>query len=119
MQRESSSSVRIYYPKFSKEEVIQKLKQGVKALEEKLPLSSMVLFGSYAKGNYTASSDIDLLVVYKGTERADAFAIVKKTLAIPMLEPHVYSEFEYEKMKDVVLRMIEDGITIVESITSK
>lgn len=112
MQKKSSSSVRIYYPKFSRQEIIQKLKQGINNLAERLPFSRVILFGSYAKGNYTASSDIDLLVVYKGKKRADAFSIIKKSLAIPMLEPHLYSEDEYEKMRDVVSRMIEGGIVI-------
>jgi len=35
-------------------------------LKKELPVSLIVLFGSYAKDNYTAKSDIDLLVVYRG-----------------------------------------------------
>jgi len=112
MQKKSSSSVRIYYPKFSKEEVIQQLKKGMKTLDGKLPLSNVTIFGSYVKGNYTASSDIDLLVIYKGTERSDAFAVVKKNLALPRLEPHVYSENEYEKLNHTITKMIEGGVVL-------
>jgi predicted nucleotidyltransferase len=49
-------------------------------LEKKLPLSRVVLFGSFANGNYTVSSDVDLLVVYKGKAKHEAFSIVKKTM---------------------------------------
>lgn len=112
MQKESSGSVRIFYPRFDKEVLIQKLKTKLEDLARKLPLSFVVLFGSYTRGNYTVASDVDLLIVYRGKERKDAFATVKKTLDIPLLEPHVYSEHEYEKLKKVISRMIADGVVL-------
>jgi predicted nucleotidyltransferase len=92
--------------------LIEKLKEKLDFLEEKLPLLLVVLFGSYAKGNYTVASDIDLLIIYKGEERKDAFAIAKKTLNIYSLEPHVYSEDEYEKLKGSIHKMIENGVVL-------
>jgi predicted nucleotidyltransferase len=71
MRKRSSSSVRIFYPKFDKETLIQNLQKKIEELVGKLPLSLVVLFGSYAQGNYTVASDVDLLVVYKGKERKD------------------------------------------------
>lgn len=112
MLKKSSNSVRIYYPKFDRECLIQKLKERLGALEEKLPLQLVVLFGSYAKGNYTVASDIDLLIVHKGEERKDAFAIVKKTFSIPRLEPHVYSEDGYERLKGTISKMLENGVVL-------
>jgi predicted nucleotidyltransferase len=94
--------------------LIQKLKEELKKLEDKLPLALVVLFGSYAKGNYTAASDVDLLVVYKGEEREDAFATVKKTVSIPRLEPHIYSEREYEGLAGTLNRMIEGGVMLYD-----
>jgi len=38
-------------------------------LKERLYLLLVVLFGSYAEGNYTVASDVDLLVVYDGEKR--------------------------------------------------
>jgi len=112
MRKESSSSVRIFYPKFDRKELIQKLKKKIEELAKEIPLSLVVLFGSYAHGNYTVGSDIDLLVVYKGKERKDAFATVKKTLSISLLEPHVYSENEYEKLRIVIAPMIAKGVVL-------
>ena len=112
MRKEPSSSVRIFYPKFDKEELIQKLKKKMEELAGKLPLSLVVLFGSYARGNYTVASDVDLLVVYRGKERKDAFATVKRTLDIPLLQPHVHSEDEYERLGEVIGRMIADGVVL-------
>jgi len=112
MRKESLSTVQIFYPKYDKEELLQKLKKKIKELSGKIPLSFIVLFGSYAQGNYTVASDIDLLVVYRGKEREDAFATVKKILDIPSLEPHIYSGDEYKRLKPVISRMIANGIVL-------
>lgn len=112
MQKGSSSSVRVFYPRFDKKGLIEELKKRLDGLQKKLPLSLVVLFGSYAKGNYTVASDIDLLVVYKDRVRKDAFAMVKKVLNIPLLEPHVYSEDEYKGLKEVINRMIASGVVL-------
>jgi len=92
--------------------LIQKLKRNLGDLAKELPLSFVVLFGSYAKGNYTVASDVDLLIVYLGRKRKDAFMVVKKTLDIPLLEPHVYSEDEYERLREGIARMIARGIVL-------
>jgi hypothetical protein len=81
-------------------------------LDERLPLLHVVLFGSYARGNYTVASDVDLLVIYRGAHRGDAFAITKKVLNIPALEPHIYSEEEFQAARDRVTRMTEGGIVL-------
>jgi len=115
MQKESPSSVRIFYPKFDKEELIQKIKKKIGELVKELPLSLVVLFGSYAHENNTVASDVDLLMVYRGKERKDAFAMVKKTLDIHLLEPHLYSEDEYERLRGIIDRMIADGVVLFSS----
>ena len=115
MPNESSSSVRIFYPNYNKEEIIERIKDALNELNEKIELSKVVLFGSYAKGNYTAASDIDLLVVYRGNPEEDPFRLVKKTLHISRLEPHIYREDEYEKAKDVVEKMEKDGVVLWEN----
>jgi hypothetical protein len=119
MRRGSSSSVRVFYPKFNQQELIQKLKDRLQVLRDILPLSLVVLFGSYARGNYTVASDADLLIVYKGEERPDAFASAKKALDIPLLEPHVYSEGEYERLKEAVNRMVEGGVVLLSDMPTK
>jgi hypothetical protein len=37
---------------------------------------------------------------------------MKKTLEIPLLEPHVHSEEQYEKLKPTIDRMIADGVVL-------
>jgi predicted nucleotidyltransferase len=91
------------------------LQQRLRILREKLPLTRAVLFGSYAKGRHTIASDIDLLLVYAGENRPDAYALVKRTLHLPRLEPHLYTEMEYERVKDMVERMTRGGVSLAIS----
>lgn len=59
-----------------------------------------ILFGSFARGDYHAGSDVDLLIV-KHTDRpfvergAEVLGVCKSTLPI---EPLVYTPAEFERM---------------------
>lgn len=90
------------------------LRERLPRLAEQLSLRKAVLFGSYAKGNFTVASDIDLLLVYAGPPRDDAYALAKKTLAIPHLEVHAYSEEDYGRLRETICRMEEEGIVLLE-----
>ena len=57
-------------------------------MEGKLPISRMILFGSYARGRYTAGSNA--VVVYGGSESYDAYKVVMNEVRVPRLEPRVY-----------------------------
>ena len=115
MPKKSSDSVQIFYPELNKEEVVKRLSENLEALKNRLHLSLVSLFGSYARENYTVASDIDLLVVYKGKEIKDAYNIIKKSFNIPHLEPHVYTEAEFEEMADTVRKMIKDGVVLYKA----
>ena len=112
MRKGSSSSVRVFYPEFDRAEIIQILSERLRELKKRLPLVQVTLFGSYAKGNYTVGSDIDLLIVYAGEERPDAYALVKQTLGLPRLEPHLYTEAEYRQARDKLTKMSEGGVVL-------
>lgn len=109
MPRESSTSVRIFYPELSREDLLHRLRLRLPALAEKLPLLRVLLFGSYASGRFTRASDVDLLVVYQDPPRDDAYALVRQTLRSPRLEPHVYSLAEYTAGKATLQRMERGG----------
>ena len=111
MCRRSSSSVKVFYPKYDRDKVIKHIKSKIDKLSKELPLRLVALFGSYSKGNYTVASDIDLLIVYDKSNK-DAYKIVKKVIDLPMLEPHVYSYDEYDKIKERIDKMIKDGVII-------
>jgi len=113
MHKRSSSSVRVFYPKLDSTELVRILSQELKKLTARLPLVRVVLFGSYAKGNYTVGSDVDLLIIYQGDPQpSSAYATVKSTLNIPRLEPHLYTKSEYRILKETIDRMSAGGIVL-------
>ncbi len=109
MQKKSSGSVQVFYPRFDKETVIEHIDKKMPELKKALPVCLVALFGSYARGNYSVSSDIDLLVVYRGEKKEDAYNKVKKIIDLHCLEPHVYTEKEYLSMKETIDKMIKGG----------
>lgn len=112
LHKPSSSSVKVFLPKYTQEEVLQTLRARMPLLLERLPVRWVVLFGSYAKGNYTAFSDIDILVVYAGEPREDAFALVKRTFGLAGLEPQVLSEQEFRAVLPVWRKMLQESISV-------
>ncbi len=114
MPTKSSGSVRIFYPAFDRPDLVRTLQGRLDRLKSRLPLVRVVLFGSYARGTHTVASDVDLLVVYRGRPRPNAYGTVKRTLAVPRLEPHLYTETEYAVARATVDRMTRDGITLLE-----
>jgi len=76
MPERSSSSVRVFYPRFDRAWLLQTLRARVDRLRALLPVRRVVLFGSYASGRSTVASDVDLLVVYDDPPRADAYALL-------------------------------------------
>lgn len=48
--------------------------------KKKYPLESIFLFGSYARGEQTAKSDVDLFVTFSGTVTLFDFLDLKKDL---------------------------------------
>lgn len=112
MPKRSSGSVRIFYPEYDREKVLEIIRNSLPQLLKVLPVRLVVLFGSYAKGNFTAFSDVDLLVVYSDPIREDAYKTVKKTIKLKGLEPHVYSLSEYKQIEKTIAKMIEDGVVV-------
>lgn len=94
MPSTSSGSATIFFPRHDRDEIIARLEQGVEAFREELPLRRVVLFGSQTTGRATAASDVDVLVVYDGPPREDAFALVKKAIPQVGVEPHLYTTEE-------------------------
>lgn len=117
MRKRSSSSAKVYSPAFDRAELIAHLRAKMPALRAVLPITRVVLFGSYASDRYTAASDIDLLVVYAGASQPDAYARVRRALNLRRLEPHVYAESEYHQVQDVLQRMTRDGIALYPQTT--
>lgn len=112
MPKRSSSSVKVFYPRYRHPQLVEVLQEKLPQLATVLPLRRVVLFGSWATGRETAFSDIDLLVIYSGPRREEAYKLARESLNLRGLEPHIYSEEETEKMKPTLDRMTKDGIIL-------
>ncbi|MEM3607298.1 MAG: nucleotidyltransferase domain-containing protein [Candidatus Bathyarchaeia archaeon] len=104
--------MKVYYPKFSPEELVRRVRKGVKAILKSLPLKTVVLFGSYAEGRHTAASDVDLLIVYEDPRRRDDYSVCWDALKIPQLELLVYTRSEYERLGESVREIERKGIIV-------
>ena len=87
--------VRVTYPTLTRNQVIERLRQGRASLKKRLPISKMVLYGSYAQDRHTAGSDIDVVIVYEGKERGDAYKLVVEEMNLPRLEPKIFTEEQF------------------------
>lgn len=56
-------------------QILKILKEKKQELERKYPISELALFGSYARGDYHANSDIDILVDFN--DRIDGFDFIR------------------------------------------
>ncbi len=112
MPKKSSNSVQVFYPPYSRTDLLARLRSSVSILRAALPLKRMWLFGSWANGKATAFSDIDVLLIYADPPRDDAYAVVRRLLKLRGLQPHVYSEQQADKLKPTLERMTRNGILL-------
>lgn len=112
MRRAWSSSVKVFSPRYSRPQVLEALQAAVPRLRALLPLRRVVLFGSYARGDFTPRSDVDLLVVYADPPRQDAYATVWKAVGLRNLQPHVFAESEFRAVAAGWARQLAEGATV-------
>jgi predicted nucleotidyltransferase len=81
---------------------VERLRREAEPLCREAGVEKIMLFGSYATGRQTASSDIDLLVVIDTNicDKDKAYRILRKGLSIKMIELHILSKEEYQSMKE-------------------
>jgi predicted nucleotidyltransferase len=87
--------VHVVYPSLSRADVVERLRGVRIRLQKTLPISRMILFGSYARSLHTAGSDIDVVVVYEGPERDAAYKMIMDETRLPRLELRVYNEEQF------------------------
>src|SRR5438874_1005671 len=113
MRTELFGSVKVFWPEFSRDELIGQLRARATALAVQLPLKQAVLFGSWAHNQATAFSDVDVLVVYRGPAREDAYRLAFRALRVDGLEAHVYSEHEAGAVAETLRGMTEGGVDLL------
>ena len=107
------------YPVLNRKQVMDRLRQARIGLENRLTVSKVILYGSYAVGRYTAGSDIDIVVIYKGSLRDDAFRVVMDEVRLPRLEPKVYTEEQFNALlaqsPKFAKTLEEEGVVIFQN----
>ena len=87
----------------------------VQKLKRKLDLKLVILFGSLAKGSWTESSDIDLLIVAEGLSDDPRENFIR--LKQPRIDPHGFSVNgffrELEKPNLIIFDALEYGEKIL------
>ena len=89
-RRGLSSSVKVFWRKYGREEAVKKLSESFVEISKHSPIIAAILFGSVAENRHTPSSDIDILIICR-EPRKDLFNTVKRYAALPRVEPHIYS----------------------------
>lgn len=96
-----------------KEQAIEMARRYKNALEEKLPLKALYLYGSYSKGTYTSASDIDIAVVVESLNDdyfADTPVLWKlKRKICNLIEPVLLTE---DKNNPLYSDILKTGILI-------
>lgn len=89
--------VKVYYPKHNKEEVLKIIQGKIRRIAGEQRIRLAILFGSYAKNNYTAFSDIDLLVVHEN-ENPELYNLLYSEIGLTNLELHLYNVSNFRKV---------------------
>ena len=105
------NSVRIFWP--DKEAVDLAIQEFVNDLGNRNEVLAVYLCGSWAKGNYTSASDVDLLIVVKENplpprERIPGYLPMRFPVSLDLF---VYTEAELQE-NDFARSLLFDGIRI-------
>ena len=96
----------------NRKEIYKKLKDFIKALKTKFSIKYIYLYGSFARDEIHEGSDIDLVIV--GDFKGRIFERIYKVISLTDLpvEPLVYTEEEFERMRktnDFLKQVIKTG----------
>jgi len=111
MQRKLWNTAEVKFFKLNYKEVMKKLKEYSEKAVAK-GVKAVILIGSLAKGDYTAFSDADILIILDETSKNPIDRIkefIDPSLPIE-IEPRVYTTNELLKMAKEKRRIIEEII---------
>jgi hypothetical protein len=84
------------------EKIYEELRKFARLLKDKYEVEKIYLYGSFARGDFNEGSDIDLIIVGKFDGRmSERIRKIFDLTSLP-IEPLVYTEPEFEGMKDRV-----------------
>jgi uncharacterized protein len=94
----------------------------INKLKTKIPVERVVIFGSYAKGNYTKESDIDIAVfspAFRDMSRLDGLTfLLTEALGYKAdLQPQPFTMDEYNQPDGLVKEIINTGIELTSILS--
>ncbi|NJK85864.1 MAG: nucleotidyltransferase domain-containing protein [Bacteroidales bacterium] len=98
-----------------KRDAINIAEQYANALKSKYDFVKIILFGSYAKGNYNEDSDIDIAVVLKDYNNLNDIQLELMRLRRKIdsrIEPHPFREKDFEITNPIVNEIIKYGLMV-------
>jgi predicted nucleotidyltransferase len=96
---------------------IDEIKAFVTPVVEKYPIEKVILFGSYARGDASEASDVDLIVDSKGRlHNRKIFALGGELLDVLPVRVDVYDVSEIPNESVMYENINKDGVTIYESV---
>jgi predicted nucleotidyltransferase len=95
---------------------INEIKEFITPVVKKYPVDKVILFGSYARGDASEASDIDLVVDSNGRlHNRKIFALGGELLDVLPVRVDVYDVSEIPNHSGMYENIFLDGITIYES----
>ena len=100
------------------EKVIMTIKDYLQNLSNEIPIERALLFGSYAKGNFSKDSDVDIAIFseyFNNMKRVDGIRfLLRKAVNYPDidLQPIPFTHKDYIEMDGFVTEVLKHGIEI-------
>lgn len=98
-------------------QIDQAIKEFLINVSKKIPIDKAILFGSYAKGNYTESSDVDLAIFssyFNDKDRLDNFRLLfleAMNFSVD-LQPQPFTEDDMLFPEGIVKEILKTGIEL-------
>jgi len=89
------------------------------AVNSQFSFIRMILFGSYAKGNFNDDSDIDIAVIFKDYSNLSDMQLELMRLRRKIdsrIEPHPFRESEFDLSNPIVNEILKYGQDITISV---
>lgn len=100
------------------EDIINMVEDYIKNLSSEIQIDKAILFGSYAKGNYDADSDVDLAIFSDSFKDMDRIESIKYLLKRARkyrgidLQPISFTTKDYEEKLGIVEEVLKTGIEL-------
>ena len=92
---------------------VENIKKLVRPLLKKYSANGAILFGSYARGEATEESDIDIMILGgKNFDPTDVFCIADELYDLSGKDVDVYEEREIDKSSEFYKNILKDGIRL-------